>query len=153
MAVAFEGARSSVASPATASPYVDIYNVTRRAKMREYGQFSQAATAAALAQLGRPGNTPVGTTGAVTVQAQDVADVAGTTNLVIQWTTTPTAPGTAMRQWDFNNVVGSGVIFTWPSDGELVIGNSALTRVADIIAWNAGGSGGPTCDVYCVVVE
>jgi hypothetical protein len=140
-------------SPATASPYVDIYNVTKRGKMREFGMFSQAATAASQAQMGRPGNTPAGTTGAVIVQAQDAADIAGTTGLVIQWTTTPTAPATAMRQWDFNNVVGSGVIFTWPSDGESVIGNSALTRVADIVIWNAGASGGPTCDVYCVVVE
>lgn len=113
--------------------------------------FSQAATAAALTTLGRPANTPVGTTGAQLVQAQDGADAAGTTNLLIQWTTTPTTPSPAMRMWDFNNVIGSGVIFTWPSDGELVVASSA--RTGDVVVNNGGGSAGPTCDVYTVVVE
>lgn len=139
-------------APAAASPYVDVYNASRRGKVRELGMFSQQATSALVTMLGRPGNTPAGTTGAVTVQAQDFADAAGTTGLVIQWTTTPTVPATAMRQWEFNNVIGSGVIFTWPSDGELVVGTA--TRAQDLVIWNGHGSqGGPTSDVYVVVVE
>lgn len=118
--------------------------------MREYGQFSQVATSALLTQLGRPGNTPAGTTGAVAVQQQDLADRAGNTSLVIQWTTTPTAPATPLRQWSLGAAIGSGVLFTWPPDGELVLGTA---RTSDVISWNAGGSGGPTCDVYIVVVE
>lgn len=150
MAIVYEGARSSAVSPATASPYVDIYNATSRGKLREFGQFAQAATSALLTQLGRPGNTPVGTTGAVAVQPQDSADRAGNTSLVIQWTTTPTAPGTPFRQWSMGAAIGSGVVFTWPSDGELVLGTA---RTTDVVGWNAGGSGGPTCDIYVVVVE
>lgn len=146
MIVGFEAAVSTVAA-ATAAAYAEFEpNGTRRCYIREWGVFSQAATAAAKTQIGRPGNTPTG--GAVTVGiAQDPGNAAGTGGFTTTWTTAPTAPATPFRQFDFNNVIGSGVIYTWPSDGEMISGPS---RVNSVILWNAGGTTGPICDLYAV---
>lgn len=150
MIVGYENAGTSSAA-ASAAAYAEFRpNGTRRAKVREIGMFSQAATAAAKTQLGRPGNTPAGGTVQVGV-AQDPSEAAATAGWVLSgWTTAPTAPSTAMRQWDFNNVIGSGVIYTWPSDGELVAGSSVANG---LVIWNAGASAGPASDVYAVYGE
>lgn len=114
--------------------------------------FSQAATAASKTQLGRPGNTPAG--GTVQVGSpQDPSDAVATAGFVTSgWSTAPTAPSATntLRQWDFNNVIGSSVIFTWPSDGELVAG---AARVNGLVIWNAGAAGGPASDLYFVWSE
>jgi hypothetical protein len=110
------------------------------------GVFSQAATAFR-GQLGRPGNTPTG--GSVTVgAAQDPSEVAATAGVTTTWTVAPTAPSPGMRQFDFNNVPGSGVIFTWPADGEVVVGT---TRASSLILW--GVTAGPLMDLYLVWSE
>src|SRR5215472_1267418 len=149
MIVGNELAFSTAAAGAAAAYSEFVPNGTRRAYIREMGMFSQSATAAAKTQLGRPGNTPAG--GTVQVgSAQDPSNVAPVSGVVTSgWTTAPTAPSAAntLRQWDFNNVPGSGVIFTWPADGELIAGAS---RANGIVTWNAGGSAGPACDQYFV---
>lgn len=152
MAIAYEAAITTGAAGA-AAPYAEVFgNGTRRAKVRELGMFSQAATAAAKTQVIRPGNTPAGGTGTVVLQAQDPADAAGVTSLTTStWTTTPTAAAVPLRQFDFNNVIGSGVIYTWPSDGELVV--AAARGVGGLLVWNAGGSAGPASDLYVVASE
>jgi hypothetical protein len=149
--VGYEASTTSAASPATAAPYAELVgNGTRRMKVREFGMFSQAATAAAKTQLGRP--AAVGVTPGTTSlgQAQDPAEAAGTGKWAASWGTAPTAPAVALRQFEFNNVVGSGVIFTWPSDGELVV---PATGTITLVVWNAGAAGGPTSSLYGVWSE
>lgn len=149
MIVGYEGACTTVAA-ATAAAYSEFEcNGTRRAYIREIGVFSTAATAASKTQLGRPANTPTAGT-LIAGQAQDPGNTTGSAGFTVTWTTVPTAPTVPMRQFDFNNVVGSGVIFTWPSDGELVAGP---TRANSIVLWNASGSTGPICDQYAVWAE
>jgi hypothetical protein len=68
----------------------------------------------------------------------------------------PTTPAAAsvLRQWDFNNVPGSGVIWTWPADGELLVGlvaGAANSRAGSLIAWSL--TAGPTSDFYAVWSE
>lgn len=114
--------------------------------VREIGLFCQAATAAGKTVLGRPGNTP--TVGALTVGgAQDPSNAAATGGVTTTWTVVPTVPAPAMRQFDLAATLGSGAVFTWPSDGELVIG---ITRNLSLIAWNASGSTGPILSQYQV---
>jgi hypothetical protein len=130
-------------------------NGTRRMKIRELGMFSTAATAANKTQLGRPAAAGTGAaTTASTGQPQDPADAAGTGTWVSSFATTqPTqiTATTVLRQWDFNNVVGSGVIFTWPSDGELVISTSGVNL--NMCIQNAGGATGPISDLYSIWSE
>jgi hypothetical protein len=149
MAIAYEAAITSAAA-ATAAPYVELKsNATRRAKVREVGMFSTSATAASKTQLMRPGTVGTQTT-TVTGFPQDPADATGVTLLSATWSTAPLVGTTILRQWDFNNVIGSGVIFTWPSDGELVI---PIVAPVSIVIWNGGGAGGPASDVYFVWSE
>jgi hypothetical protein len=152
VAIAYEAAISTAAA-GNGAAYAELYaNGTRRAKVREVGMFSQAATAAAKTQLARPANSPAGSSGAVAGVPQDPSDAAGTANLVAAWTTAPTTPTSVFRQFDFNNVIGSGVIFTWPSDGELVVG-PARTTANGFVVWNAGSAAGPASDLYAVWSE
>lgn len=138
----YEVGGSTVASPGAGSAAVELRAPTRRLKVRELGLFSQAATAVRFA-VGRPaavGVTP-GTT--LTGQPQDPAEAAGTGITAISWGTAPTAPATFMRQAEFNNVVGSGLIWTWPSDGEFIVPTSGTISV---VVWFI--TAGPTCDHY-----
>lgn len=149
MIIGYEAAILSAAA-ATAATYVELKgNATRRAKVRELGMFSTSATAANKTQLMRPGT--VGTqTSTVAGFPQDPADAAGVTLLSATWSVAPLVGTTILRQWDFNNVIGSGVIFTWPSDGEVTIPAAAPVS---IVIWNAGAAGGPASDVYFVWSE
>lgn len=133
MIVGYELALLNVANAGAAAPQFELQsNGTRRAKCREVELFITGATASRYT-LGRPGNTPTG--GAVTVGgAQDPADAAATAGVTSTWTTAPTVPSPHMRAVDFNNVVGSGVIWTWPSDGEIVV---ATARTGSFIVWSA----------------
>lgn len=143
----YELGNSTVATPGAGSAAVELRAPTRRLKVRETGLFSQAATAVRFA-IGRPAAQGVTPTTQSTAQAQDPAEAAGTGISVISWGTAPTAPTTFLRQADFNNVVGSGIIWTWPSDGELIV---PITGVISIVYWFI--TAGPTCDYYFVLGE
>jgi len=136
MIVGYELALENVANAGSAAPQFEFEgNGTRRPKLREHSLFITGATASRFS-IGRPGNTPTG--GSVTVGgAQDPSDAAATAGVTSTWTTAPTVPSPKMRSVEFNNVVGSGVIWTWPSDGELGIGP---TRASSLIDWS--GSAG-----------
>lgn len=148
MIAGYELAGTGAASPAAGANHVELRAPTRRLKVREAGLFSQAATTGRQV-LGRPAAAGVTPTSPLTVQAQDTAEVAGTGQTAVAWGTAPTAIATPMRQLDFNNVIGSGVIFTWPSDGELIV---PITGVISI-CWQAVTIAGPTCSFYFVVGE
>jgi hypothetical protein len=124
-------------------------------KVREIGMFSQGPTAAAKTQVARPNAIGITPTSPISGVPQDPADAAGTGQTAIAWGTAPTAPTATtgiLRQFDFNNVTGSGVIFTWPSDGELVVPIVAGASTT-LVLWNGGGSTGPACDAYFVWSE
>jgi hypothetical protein len=143
--VGYELGISSIAAAAAAAGAEFQSNAVRRAKLRETGMFSQAATAARIV-LGRPGNTPTG--GAVTIGgAQDPAEAAATAGVTTTWTVAPTVPAPVMRQIDFGATAGSGVIWTWPADGELALG---LTRAGSLVYFNPSGSPGtwPILSLY-----
>lgn len=147
--VGYEVAVNTVAAVTVAPASEFMANGTKRAYIRELGYFNQAATAAAKAIIGRPGNTP--TAGAVILgQAQDPANAAATAGITVTWTTAPTVPAVAMRQFDFPATIGSAVIFTWPPDGELIAGP---TRVNSVILWNASGSTYGIMSQYAVFSE
>lgn len=132
MIVGYELALENVTNAGSAAPQFELEsNGTRRPKIREHSLFITAATASRFS-IGRPGNTPTG--GSVTVGgAQDPGDAAATAGVTTTWTTAPTVPAPKMRSVEFNNVVGSGVIWTWPSDGEITCG---LTRAGSLIDWS-----------------
>lgn len=146
MIAGYELGNSTVATPGAGAAALELRAPSRRFKTREFSVASQSATTYRFA-LGRPAAIGVTPTTQSTVQAQDPAEAAGTTISVISWGTAPTAPATFLRQFDFNNVPGSAVIWTWPSDGELIIpvvGGGATT----LVLWAI--TAGPTCDYYVV---
>jgi hypothetical protein len=148
--VGYELGTSSAAAAAGAA-YIEFRgNATRRVKIREIGAFSQTATAVSKGQLGRPAAAGITPTAPITWLPQDPADAAGTAQTAIAWGTAPTAPANGLRQFDFNNVPGSGVIFTWPADGELIV---PAAGVQTLVLWNAGAAAGPALDAYFVGSE
>jgi hypothetical protein len=150
MIVGYELGTSSAAA-ATGAAYIEFMgNGTRRVKLREIGLWSQAATLVQKGQIGRPAAQGITPTTPIVWVPQDPADAAGTAQSAIAWATPPTAPAKALRQFDFNNVPGSGLIFTWPADGELII---PAAGVASIVVWNAGAGTGPALDCYFVGAE
>ena len=152
MAIAYE-LGTSTAAATTGAAYIELIAVTRRMKVREIGVFSQAATAAAKTAIGRPAAQGITPTTPILGQPQDPADIAGTGETAIAWGTPPTAPTSAtgiFRQFDFAATAGSGVVFTWPADGELVI---PIINVKSLVLWNLGAGTGPLMDFYAVWSE
>lgn len=121
-----------------------VTGATYRAKVREIGIFSQGATAYR-GIIGRPAAVGITPGTQVVGVAQEPADAPSLVNLTTGvWGTSPTSPAPPMRQFDFNNVPGSGVIFTWPSDGEVMISISQNL----VMPYNA--TAGVALDVYAV---
>jgi hypothetical protein len=155
MIVGYEAAAltNAAASSDTTGCYIEFRgNGVRRAKVREWGIFSKDATSALRQGLGRPAAAGITPATNSLGQAQDPADAAATAQFSSSWGTQPTAPAVYLRQWNFNNVIGSGVIFTWPSDGELIVPASG---VATLVLYNpaASGQSGPACHTYSVWSE
>lgn len=148
MIVGYEAGAICVA-PATAVAYIELTgNATRRAYVRELSMFVNTTVAATKTQLGRPAAKAVTPATQFLGQAQDPANTAGVTQWSTTWGTPPTVPAVALRNFDLAGTVGSGVIFTWPADGELII--PSTTGISAIVFWNASGSTGPIADFYGV---
>lgn len=148
MIAGYEAGALGVA-PATAVYYIELTgNAVRRAYVRELSMFLNTAVAANRVQLGRPAAKAITPTAQVLGQAQDPANAAGVTQWTTAATTPPTAPAVAHRAFDLAGTVGSGVIFTWPADGELII--PSTTGVSALVFWNASASTGPAADFYGV---
>jgi hypothetical protein len=149
--VGFEAGALAVA-PATAVAYIELTgNAVRRAYVRELSMFLNTAIAAPATGLGRPAAKGVTPAGQQLFQAQDPANAAGVTNWSTTFGTAPTVPATFLRRFDLAGTVGSGVIFTWPADGELVI--PSTTGVSALVFWNASAGTGPAADFYGVLGE
>ncbi len=136
-------------APATAVAYIELTgNAVRRAYVREMSMFLNTAIPAPATGLGRPAAKAVTPANQFLGQAQDPANAAGTTQWSTTWATPPTVPSPFLRRFDLAGTVGSGVIFTWPADGELII--PSTTGVSALVFWNASAGTGPAADMYAV---
>jgi hypothetical protein len=98
---------------------------TRRAKIREIGIFNSSATTT-LVQLQLIRTTARGTqtttvTPTAAANAQDIADLGPTAVVDTAWSVQPTLAAIPMRMTDVAGTVGSGLIWNWQSDGELIV--------------------------------
>jgi hypothetical protein len=151
MIVGYEGAALCVA-PSTAVAYIELTgNATRRAYVRELSMFLNTAVAAPATGLGRPAAKSITPANQFLFQAQDTGNVAAVTQWTTTWGTPPTVPSPFLRRFDLAGTVGSGVIFTWPADGELII--PGATGVSALVFWNASAGTGPAADFYGVLSE
>ena len=103
----------------------------------------QTATTASSYGFGRPaaaGITPVNTL----FQMDDPGDPASICNVSLSWGTSPTAPNIYMRRWNSNNVIGVGVIWTFPRGLAVPISSSmVIFNITTTVA----------CDVNCILDE
>lgn len=148
MIVGYEVAVSSLA-PATATAYVNFWSPTRRAKIREIGIFNSSASTT-LPQLQMIRATARGTqsttvTPTAAANAQDIADLGPTALVDTAWSVQPTLAAIPMRMIDIAGTVGSGVIWNWQSDGELVVPIGA-----GITLQNASGGSGAVSRFYFI---
>ncbi len=120
---------------------------TIRPSIREIGIFIAPTAVASIVGIGRPAAVGSGTTTGVFGQPLDPNDPASTCGLISSYATTqPTTPAAFTRRIDFPATVGSGVIWTWPSNTFKVNVNSNLC------IWQIS-SAAASYDVYVVWEE
>lgn len=98
-------------------------------KLMEYSFMTGAATASTFG-LGRPGNdsTPPVQTSPIVLQAEDPSVVnASVTGTAVAWSTAPTVPAQFFRRAYLTNVIGAGIIWTFPR-GLAFIANRGLVH-------------------------
>lgn len=112
---------------------------TGRVKLLEFSYINATTATGQSIGLGRPqaiGVTPVN----VLFQRDDPGDPASNTNGSLSWATSPTVPLIFHRRWSGTNVVGVGVVWTFPRglvipiSSSLVCWNITTTVAADINA-------------------
>lgn len=102
----------------------------RPPEIREIGVTNTTGVAAEIG-LGRPAAIGVTPATEVTVQATDSEDtIAGHTVVAQSWGTIPTIPGTFMRRFTLQSIIGAGVIWVWnPGEFRLWSGSAIPTIV------------------------
>lgn len=111
-------------------------NSALRPKLLEISFISTATTAQSIG-FGRP--AAIGVTPTTTVfQPDDSADPASIVTAATAWGTSPTAPTIFHRRWNSTNLIGMGIIWTFPRGliipvaSSVVIWNITATAVADV---------------------
>jgi len=118
-------------------------------EIREIGVFNVSGVAGELG-LGVPAAAGSGTVTGGTVQQLTPWRAAGHTQVATSFgTTQPTAPGTFMRRWEVQAVVGAGSIFTW-APGEFILWQGAT--IPQIVIWQISAVA-VTYDFYVKVAE
>jgi hypothetical protein len=143
MAIASAAIRSTDMTSAQAIVEI-IASSTNAYRCLEVGVSVVNATAGVVG-FGQPnaiGNTP-GTSAAFVFEDGGNSSTPGT-KTALSWTTSPTAPTVQQRRVSFTNVVGSGIIWTFPRGYNILL-NKTLT-VNNI-------TGGPLYDVWVVIDE
>lgn len=133
-----------------AGAVVDLHaSASDRPRVVELGLFiSVASGTTPVLTLGLFRSTAIGTrTTPVVVQAEEVADLAGTADVATAWSVAPTLAANPMRRF-VANAVGAGVIWTFPG---LTIGASGSLVLNAITV--AGTTPSFTVDGYVVVDE
>ncbi len=121
---------------------------TERAAILEMG-ITTTGTAAAT-QLGIVRATTVSGTPAATVLGQNVipgAPASGTL-LVPAWTTAPVLGASYLRRVSLPSAVGAGVIWSWPADRPLVVGQGSA--IAEIVIANLVALAPMTFQLYLI---
>ncbi len=135
--------RTSVVTSATAGWEI-IAGANNAYSAKEVGITLNAATATTLG-FGAPGVKGVTPANGSTVQAEDQGNTtAGTTTTGTTWATGPTVPANFFRRVSLPNIVGAGIIWTFPR------GINVLKTVTTIL-WNLAA--GSAMDVWVVVDE
>jgi hypothetical protein len=115
-------------------------------KLFEYGINLGAATASTYG-LGRPANdaTPPVQTSTTAVLAENPADPTGQTLTALTWSTAPTVPTNFLRRVYLPNVIGAGIVWTFPR---------GITMAASrgLVNWNLAASSAATA-IWMVVDE
>ena len=135
-------AGNTTPAPGTNTAYASFNTNARRSFLREMGLFTTAATSSSIG-FGVPANTP-STFSGVTPQPKDAADIAATSTLAVNWTTTPTAPTTYLRKVTLGAAVGAGVIWKVALDERWILG----TGTKYFVWFNYGGSTASALDMY-----
>lgn len=125
----YEAASTKTTTAAAQGIFTFVPPSTVRPDIREIGIFIAPTAAVGTIGIGRPANSPVGTT-TVAGQATDPADPAAGCSIATAWTTTaPTAPTVFMRRLDLPATTGAGVIFTYAPN------EFAAVNPAGIVVW------------------
>jgi hypothetical protein len=144
----FEASATSILVAATATPIVSFRApVTEQMKLREIGIFSQAATAVRLG-LARATVVSATPTGNFAGQAKNPLSPPSGSTIVTGWTTIPTAGGVPFRRVSLPGAVGAGIIWTWPADDPLIVGNGVA--IGEICIVNLAAVAPPLFDLYCI---
>lgn len=124
------------ASLTAAGRYAEIKTTaTDRAYVTEIGVSVAVAGASPSVGLIRANAVGVTPTSPKTAQAEDTAALATGVTSAVAWGTQPTLPGTPIyfRRVALPATLGAGWVWTWPSDGPLVIPVSAALLI-DLVA-------------------
>lgn len=126
-------------------------NGSQRLRLVEIGiAVNTAPTTAPLFQLSRA-TASLGTASTtLTGQPFDTSDAAGTGILESAWSAAPTINTTYVRMMGLPVTAGNGFIWTFPNDGEMIIGGAAAAQALQIT--NANASGATTGSFSCYIV-
>lgn len=114
-------------------------------RLMEWG-INLGATTQSTYQLGRPGNDgSVAQTSGVAVLAENPNDPAGQTTTAVAWGTAPTVPTNFFRRVILPNVIGAGIVWTFPR-------GIAMQVSRGIVNWN-GATNSASTNVWVVVDE
>ena len=127
-----------------ANPSLEIRSgASNRPRLMEMGIWLNAATQSPIG-IGRPQAIGITPTTPVTVLAEDPGDSAGLTQTALAWSTPPTVPLNFFRRVNIANLIGAGVVLTFPRGLVIAAGNSVIT-------WNIAGTS--VADIHIVVDE
>lgn len=146
----FEAANVTTLTTATANAPLAAIRApaTEIGRLRELGVFLRAATST---QLGLCRATTVSVTPGTTVAGQNhtPAAPASGTLLVSSWATAPVVGTPAyMRRITLPAAIAAGVIWSWPSDDPLLIGNGAA--ISELVLCNLVAVAPSLFDYYAV---
>jgi hypothetical protein len=81
----------------------------------------------------------------------DPNDPQSVLQVALAWNTSPTAPLVYMRRWNSTNIVGVGVVWTFPRGLVIPPQGNTLNVASSIVVWNV--STGVASDLYVVADE
>jgi len=137
------GVRTVGVSNATPAWEIRTGSTPGRAKLIEIGFFVVTATATAIG-LGRPAAIGVTPSSPVDFLPEDPNDVVatGVVQSALTWGTAPTVPTAFLRRVSLPDVIGTGVIWTFPKGITIPVSSG-------LVLWNLAANS--TLDAYAVI--
>lgn len=129
-------------APAANSAAVDLRaGASERLRIREIGIFNSTAVASSLGLIREATMGTASTT--VAGQPEDPGDATATGLVGTAWSAAPTIGATYLRKIILPNVIGAGLIWSWPPGEELIIPVSA-----GLVIWNFGAAAAAALEGY-----